>query len=156
MIWPTQAQAMEFYGDPRKPDWYKNNVIEVPCPWKLTIGDITADHIHVHKKCAEALLKALNGAWVAVDRDPKQVKAQHMDIFDGCYNLRAMRGGKRLSMHSFACALDFDAEHNQFGAKKHFFTEDHPLVRNFEAQGAVWGGYWNSPDAMHFQFARVK
>ncbi len=154
--WPTQAEAMRFYGDPRKAGWYEQSVTAVPCPWKLRIGDITTDHIHAHKKVADSLLRILNAAWLAVGRDLVKVKALHMDVFDGCFNLRAMRGGNRLSMHSFACAIDWDAEHNPWRSKKFFFSHEHPLIAAFLAEGWVWGGDWKtSPDAMHVQAARV-
>ncbi len=154
--WPTQAQAMSFYGDPRKSDWYGANVVQVPCPWVLTVGDITTDHIHCHRKIADSLLRVLNRTWIACGRDQKVIKAKHFDIFDGCYNLRAMRGGGTLSMHSFACAIDWDAAHNPFRSKKFFFTADTPLIAEFRKEGWTWGGEWSAPDAMHVQAARVR
>ena len=155
-MWPTQAEAFNFYGDPRKDGWYSANVVSVPCPWQLTVGDVTTDHIHCHRKIADSVLRVLNKTWIDVGRDVKKIKELHFNIYDGCYNFRAKRGGSTLSMHAFACAIDWDAEHNPFRSKKFFFKRDTPLIANFIAEGCVWGGDWTNPDAMHVQYARIR
>lgn len=154
--WPLQSECMDFYGDPRNDGWYTANVVKVPCPWLLRIGDVTEDHVHVHYRVAESLMRIFGKTWIDCGRDERRVHALHFDIYDGCYNFRAKRGSSSLSMHAFACALDFDAAHNPFNSKKFFFTRNMPLVANFLAEGWVWGGDWSSPDAMHFQAARVR
>lgn len=154
---PTQAQAFEFFGDPREDGWYAANVTSVPCPWPLRVGDVTTDHIHCHRKVADSLMRVLGKTWIDVGRDMKKIRELHFDIYDGCYNFRAKRGGNSLSMHSFAAAIDWDAEHNMMNTKHPFFTRDTPLIANFIAEGWVWGGDWTSPkDYMHVQAVRVK
>jgi hypothetical protein len=85
------------------------------------------------------------------------IRALRYDVYDGSYNLRPMRGGSALSMHSFACAIDWDAADNQFHAQKHLFTDSSLLVVKFKEEGWIWGGDWlpGSEDSMHVQAARV-
>lgn len=156
MTWPTQAEAFKVFGDPRQSGWYGANVTEVPCPWPLRVGDVVTDHIHCHKKVAESLMRVLNKTWIDAGRDMRKITSQHSDIYDGCYNFRAMRGGGRLSMHAFAVAIDWDAAHNPWRSRKFFFTKDTPLIANFLAEGWTWGGMWSAPDAMHVQYPRVR
>ena len=155
--WPLQSQCLRFYGDPRKAGWLHANTVDVVCPWQLWFGKVPVAHILFHKKCSAALTRVLNSIWDAVDRDLAKIKQLRYDQFSGSYNLRVMRGGAALSMHSFACAVDFDDADNQFHSKKHLFQDDSLIVVKFKAEGAVWGGDWSagSVDPMHFQFARV-
>lgn len=157
-VWPLQSQAMQFYGDPRQSGWLAAYTTRVTCPWPLYVGGKPmSSGVLIHKKCAESLARVFAAIWDAVGGDVQKIHALRYDVFDGSYNFRAKRGSSSLSMHSYACALDFDAEDNAFHSVKHLYTEDSIIVRCFEAERWVWGGRWsvNSVDAMHFQAARV-
>lgn len=121
------------------------------------MGKIHIPHILIHKKCAESLVKVLNNIWEAVGYDTAKIAALRYDQYDGSYNLRVMRGGAALSMHSYACAIDWDAADNTFHSQKHLFTDQSLLVVKFKEEGWVWGGDWSpgSIDAMHVQAARI-
>jgi len=140
IIWPLQRDCLAFYGDPRAANWLHANTVDVACPWPLHVGTVPVSHILIHKKCAESLARVLS-----------------YDVYDGSYNLRVMRGGAALSMHAFACAIDFDAADNVFHSAQHVFQHDSLIVVKFIEEGWVWGGDWQpgSVDAMHFQAARV-
>ncbi len=97
----------------------------------------------------------LEAIWEACASDVSKISALKYDRYDGSFNLRPMRGGTTLSMHAYGCALDFDAADNPFHSETHLFTADSIIVQKFEAAGWIWGGRWLSPDAMHFQAARV-
>ncbi len=154
-VWPLQRDCLSFYGDPRKSGWLHENTVDVPCPWLLHMDDVALFHILIHKKCAESLTRVLNNIWDTLDHDPAKIHELHYDLFSGSYNLRKMRGGQAMSMHSFAAALDIDAEHNAFHSEHHLFQSDSLIVKAFENESWVWGGHWGSPDAMHFQAARL-
>jgi len=155
--WPLQSECPTYYGDPRKAGWYAANTVPVKCPWPIHVGRVQVDHIQIHKKCAESLKRTLSAIWVACNQDVAIIKAKHYDVYDGSYNLRVMRGGRTLSMHSYACAIDWDAEHNSFHSTRHLFQPDSIIVQEFEKEGWIWGGRWSpgSVDAMHFQAARI-
>lgn len=156
-IWPLQKDCLAYYGDPRRAGWLHENTCDVACPWPLHYGSVPVAHILIHKKCAVSLQAVLFNIWGAVNHDLEKIKALRYDRFSGSYNLRVMRGGNALSMHSFACAIDWDAEDNTFHSTKHLFTDQSLLVVKFKEEGWVWGGDWvpGSVDAMHVQAARI-
>ena len=70
--------------------------------------------------------------------------------FDGCFNVRKIRGSDKWSLHSFGLALDFNAFENKVGTKGNM----HPkIVEIFESHGWAWGGRFRRKDPMHFQRA---
>lgn len=156
--WPTQAQALSYYGDPSKPGWLSANTVFVNSPWPLFIEGKPTPHILIHKKCASSLLRVLNAVWEAVSHDIAKIKELRYDQYDGSYNYRPMRGGHNLSMHSYACAIDWDAADNEQHSMKHLFTDDSLLITKFKEEGWVWGGDWSAAyiDAMHVQAARIR
>ncbi len=155
--WPLQRDCLAFYGDPRVANWLHANTVDVACPWPLHVGAVPVSHILIHKKCAESLVRVLNAIWDAAGKSLDTIKKLRYDVYDGSYNLRVMRGGAALSMHAFACAIDFDAADNPFHSPHHVFQHDSLIVVKFIEEGWVWGGDWlpGAVDAMHFQAARV-
>jgi hypothetical protein len=155
-IWPLQRDCPEFYGTPWVPGWLHSNTVDVPCPWPLR-G--CPQHILIHKKCADSLTRILGAIWDAVGRSYEKIQELRYDRFDGSYCYRPIRGGdgRHLSMHSFACAIDWDAADNQQHSMQHLFHDDSLLVVKFKEEGWIWGGDWSpgSIDAMHLQAARV-
>jgi hypothetical protein len=156
-IWPLQKDCRAFYGNPYAAGWLHANTTEVKCPWPLRVEEGVRSTILIHKKCAESLTRVLNAVWDRCNHDPHVIAENKYDVFDGSYNLRPMRGSSRISMHSYAIAIDFDADENEFHGPKHTFTPESILVQEFEKESWVWGGRWStgSKDWMHFQAARV-
>lgn len=74
--------------------------------------------------------------------------ANELKSYDGCFNIRTVRGGKSWSMHSWGVAIDFNASTNQMG---HTPTMNQRVVDIFKSNGFDWGGDWHIPDGMHFQ-----
>lgn len=163
-MWPLERDCDAFYGNPRNPrnpavinpQWEAENVVRIKAPYPLTYDGKPVSLVTSHKKCADALRAALGAAWEKVGRDLAKAQQLHMTIYGGGLMYRLKRNGTTLSMHSWACAWDFDPANNRLGQTKPFFTADHPLVQAFIEQGAEWGGSWSYKDAMHFQFARTK
>lgn len=161
--WPLQRDCDAFYGNPRglngsyNPAWAKQNLTHVHCPWPLHMGAIQIPAITIHKKCAASLERVLARVWDELGRDQAKIRELRYDVFSGSFVYRLKRGGSSLSMHAYACAIDFDAPDNQMHAHRHIFTDDSPLIRAFKAEGWVWGGDWDDDgvDAMHVQAARV-
>lgn len=155
--WPLQRDCPTFYGNPRQAGWLHANTVEVTCPWPLIIDGTHVNHILIHKKCADSLTRVLNAIWDGVGHSLDRIKTLHYDQYSGSYNLRSMRGGQALSMHSYACAIDFYDKGNEFHSQQHEFKGDSLIVKAFEAEAWVWGGWWGHDyvDAMHFQAARV-
>jgi hypothetical protein len=148
--WPTQAQAATFYNPV--------TLVPVKCPWPIFIGSKPVAFIQIHTKCAESLTLVLSRVWQDVGQSMDKIKELRYDQYDGSYNYRPMRGGHNLSMHSYGCAIDWDAADNQQHSLKHLFTDTSPLIVRFKEEGWIWGGDWSvgSIDAMHVQAARVR
>ena len=82
--------------------------------------------------------------------------SQELQTFDGCFNIRRMKGGAGYSMHSWGLAVDFNAGSNPFGEAPSFSPE---FVRCFAESGFEWGGLWTPDkyrDGMHFQLPWIK
>lgn len=158
LVWPLQSDMIQFYGDPAGANWLHANTIDVRCPWPLFMGNTPLQNILIHRRCAESLTRVLNNIWDAVGHDLSKIHELRYDQYSGSYNYRPMRGGYALSCHAYAAAIDWDDQDNQQHSQHHLFTDDSLLVREFKAEGWVWGGDWSaaSIDAMHVQAARVR
>lgn len=164
--WPRQAECNAYYGDP-DPDrdgrpnraWEDANLVTIAPPYPMVLAwDVSAPvrGIRVHRRCAESLTRVLRRIAAiypaAADRERARVH-----LFGGSYSFRLMRGGARLSMHSWGCAIDLDPQRNGLGVPWRPERGMMPVavVEAFEAEGWVAGARWRTADAMHFQAARV-
>lgn len=155
---PKQFECLKLFGNPSAPGWGAKNVVRVPVPWKLHMGDTPISGIKVNKIAAESLSRVLTSIWNACGHSQARIAGEHCDCFSGDWNIRPIRGKATPSMHSYALAIDFDAPHNPLGAMEAdtFFKPSSLIVRAFEAEGWIWGGRWKGRrDAMHFQAAQV-
>ncbi len=168
--WPQQSQCDAYYGNPRGRNgeasaaWESANLARVHTPWKLVTAwdGKQVKGVKVHNKCGESLLRVFRAIWLdaiseaTATGDPQKViESWGMHLFGGGYNYRLMRGGSRLSMHSYGCAVDFDPARNGMGDKTPNFANCPEVLAAFKAEGWVWGGDWSNPDGMHWQAART-
>lgn len=147
--WDT-AQMLRSDGTPM-PAWEAAWIQRLAIPRELAYLDgSTITRVAVHRKAAPSLLAALTeinrvGLW------------SYLQPYGGGFNFRLKRGSSRLSMHALGLAVDFDPEANAMGVPvKHTrfggTTEGLAVVRLFALYGWSWGGRFERPDAMHFQF----
>jgi hypothetical protein len=170
--WPLQNRAAlnAFYGNPDpkgigKADakWEAANIVTIVPPYQLIWAfDTDADGkiddpvktVRVHRLCADPLM-AFFGSVKAHYGSHEKIVAARMHLFGGAYVFRGKRGNPTsLSMHAFGCAWDLDPERNGFRQPK--FSMPAAVIELAKAQGADAGADWNPPDAMHFQFARIR
>jgi hypothetical protein len=155
--WPLQKECNAYFGNPGtaggkpSPAWQSANLVLVECPWVLRYEGTPVKGLRVHKNVADSLRRVLAAIWERVGQSQEEIDAIGMSTYGGGYNFRVMRGGSKLSMHSWGCALDFDPERNGLGDKTP--AMDHRVVEEFEREGWEWGGHWSRPDGMHFQAA---
>lgn len=77
---------------------------------------------------------------------------QEIKTFDGCFNIREVRGvAGKMSTHSYALAIDLNAALNPLGAESKWSND---FVKCFTGVGFVWGGDFRRKDAQHFQWAK--
>jgi hypothetical protein len=154
-IWPSQSQAMPFFGNPASAGWEAANLVEVTCPWELTVEGTKTDRIKIHRKCALSLGRVLDYIWEQCGKSQAQINAFGYNVFDGSYNYRPIAGTSTLSEHAYGGALDFNAAANpqHATASQTKFKEDSLIVQAFKGEGWTWGGDWSPAyrDAMHFQ-----
>lgn len=96
--------------------------------------------------------------------------SDELKTWDGCFNIRAIRGYDSLvkkllangeiekamiymSVHSWAWGIDVNAFENGLGKEPKLSKE---FVRCFEDGGFEWGGNWRRKDGMHFQLSYIR
>lgn len=164
MNWPMQGDCDAFYGNPRGRDgrasgvWEKTHLTRIAPPFAMTFAGRPIRTVTVHRKCAESLSRVLSAIWDSSGRDPKRLDEWGAPVFGGSYAYRVMRGGARLSMHAYGCAIDLDPVRNGFHDETPHFALAPAVVKAFEDEGWEWGGRWKGRacDGMHFQAARTR
>jgi lysozyme family protein len=150
--WPKDNQEARnaFYGDPGKGE-IERQMVPVTPPFAMYYEGKRVNTIRFHKKCAPALLAALNEIWDYCQHDQAKIDASGASKFFGAYNPRKVRGSEtKWSNHAYAAAIDLNAGQNALGKVGNMPDF---IVDAFVRQGAMWGGWYkNRPDWMHFEF----
>jgi hypothetical protein len=149
----TDDEVIAKYGDYRphvsedglvKPIWPQTilEVFQLPKPLPLSFGGI-ATKISCHKTVKTELenlmyrLVKLPEVWESIND------------YGGCYNFRRVRMRPQyVSRHSWGIAVDLDVKDSDKG------NNPHPLlIQGFYDIGWYWGGWFRTPDRMHFEKA---
>lgn len=88
----------------------------------------------------------------AVDYIIERKLGEQVRTWDGCFNVRAKKGGMTASLHSWGLAVDLNAAWNQFGQSP---TMSPGLVACFTDAGFCWGGLWKKQDGMHMEISKL-
>jgi hypothetical protein len=101
-------------------------------------------------RCHKKMIPQIEGAFREV-MDKNLGHLVRSGDFGGCFSPRYIRSGKEagLSRHAWGIAFDFNVSGNLYGQPP---TMDPQLVEIMERHGFSWGGRWNYPDGMHFEF----
>ena len=99
--------------------------------------------------CNKDLVKPLTKAFKALI---KTGCVNELKTWDGCFNIRKIRGGNQMSLHSWGVAIDVNAFENGLHQKPKLSPE---FVKCFIDAGFDWGGNWSRKDGMHFQLAKL-
>lgn len=149
----TEKEVIEKFGQPG--DVRNFVTIEVPYPMRIA-WDLskTVTHMQVHKDAATSLLEIFKELLSTYGLT--RLKELEIDIFGGCYNLRQMRGGSDMSVHSWALAIDLNPTKNtlQMNANTAQFAKpEYKLMMDiFYKHGWFSLGKEKNYDFMHFQF----
>jgi hypothetical protein len=83
-----------------------------------------------------------------------QLDPKALQTFDGCFEIRLVRGSKtNFSAHSYGLAVDLNAHDNPLGVSTGGFYETPSVVDCFRKNGFTWGGdFQHRKDPMHFTF----
>ena len=176
------AQIIATYGNPEghngnvNPAWEEANIVDFSPPYPFVYVDDTGhatsvNHFRVHRLIVPDLKEILTNVYNAArqlvktndgdgfdttyyDHRTLQVLAEHRcNVFSGSYVFRNKRGQNVPSDHAFGIAIDFDAQHNAFGAQRG--TLPAWFIKAFTDKGWEWGGQWSGADKdwMHMQRA---
>lgn len=164
-VWPTQAGVRKFYGEPGA------NQAMLSLPYSMRLAwdkDTVVKRISIHEKCHDSAERVLKR--VLDHYGPEKIAELGLDLFGGCLNVRTMRGGSAMSMHSWGIAIDFDPDRNQLkwaaSPKRDANGKLMPAARLakpdaekfwqlWEAEGWVSLGRHSNYDWMHVQAARL-
>ena len=109
-LFPTIMQREAFYG---KPETIEAQLVYVTSPYELVLGYNPREKLtrfRMHPLCATNTAIALKQ--ILAHYGEKQIVALKLNVFDGSYNFRRMRGGNNWSSHAFGCAIDWYAAKN--------------------------------------------
>lgn len=152
--WPRQASVPSFYGQPGQ----NQRMLECPYPMKLAWDqDTTINRFSIHEKVHDSALRVFTA--VLAHYGHNGIEALGLDLWGGCLNVRTMRGGSSLSMHSWGIAIDIDPERNQlrWGSDKAWLARPpyNAWWAAWEAEGWISLGRERNYDWMHVQAARL-
>ena len=125
--WATPA-----LGDPSDPEWRKNNL--------TVIEPVPGQRWEVYKPAASAFSQMIKAF---ADEGYKPTSS-------GGFNYRNIRGSDRLSQHAYGTAIDLNAPTNPLGSAATDIPHAAEIAKRF---GMEWGGNWQRPDPMHFEYA---
>ena len=153
--WPAQtpeAEMIGFYGEPGK----NQAKIQLPYPVRLAWKKSQViRRFSCHEKVHDSLRRVLTR--VHSHHGEEEIARLRLDLWGGCLNVRRIRGGTRLSVHSWGIALDFDPERNElrWGRDRASFAGPEYDVwwRLWEEEGWVSLGRTRNFDWMHVQAA---
>jgi hypothetical protein len=137
----TPAQCVKKYGQPAADN---KNLVLFDVPKDLEIGAIPK-RIYCNKDMVEPLTRAFKNL---IERE----FVGELKTWDGCFNIRKMRGLNSMSLHSWAIAVDLNAFENGLGVTPKLSAG---FVKCFTDAGFEWGGTWTRKDGMHFQLAKI-
>lgn len=169
MTWPHQNEVERFYGKHKLGSdglptsaWESSNLTTASTPFPFRLSWDTKETVRkfrCHRLVRPSIETILEEIWELYGKDLNAIRESRVDLFGGCYNFRRMRGGSRLSMHSWGAAIDIDPDRNPLGKPYKESSGMMPMkvVEIFERHGWEWGGRWgNRADCQHFQAALTK
>ena len=141
------------YGKPDQNGTYLVS-IKLPYPMRLAWDKNTkVNTIRCHKLVAQNFTNVFND--LLNHYGLAKIQELGIDLFGGCFNFRAMRGGSDYSRHSWGIAIDLDPERNQLKetSKTARFArpEYKPMIDIFYKHGFVNLGVEKNYDWMHFE-----
>lgn len=149
----TTQEAINKYGKPNEEGSYLIS-IDLPYPMRLAWDlNTTVNKIRCHKLVADNFKKVFSELKSVYGYE--KLKELGIDLFGGCFNFRAMRGGSDYSRHSWGIAIDLDPTRNLLKETSKTARFARPEYKNmidiFYKHGFVSLGREKNYDWMHFE-----
>ena len=150
----TTKELIKRYGTPTQDGNPYLMTITLPYPMRLAWDkNVTVKTMRCHRLVADNFLRVFNELLKVYGYE--KIKELGIDLFGGCFNYRAMRGGSDYSRHSWGVAIDLDPERNQLKetSKTARFArpEYKPMIDIFYKHGFISLGKEKNYDWMHFE-----
>ena len=146
-------EIIDKYGKPNQNGTYLVS-IKLPYPMRLAWDKNTkVNTMRCHKLVAQNFTNVFND--LLNHYGLAKIQELGIDLFGGCFNFRAMRGGSDYSRHSWGIAIDLDPERNtlkETSKTARFARPEYDKLHEifekygFENMGKVKGYDW-----MHWQ-----
>ncbi len=149
----TTAEAIGKYGKPNEKGTYLTT-IKLPYPMRLAWDKETkVTKMRCHKLVSENFMAVFHELKCVYGYD--RLVELGIDLFGGCFNFRAMRGGSDYSRHSWGIAIDLDPERNllhETSSTARFARPEYKdMIDIFYKHGFVSLGREKNYDFMHFE-----
>ena len=150
----TTKQTIQKYGVPNQTGKGYLTTINLPYPMRIAWDtNVKVNKMSCHKLVADKFLAVFNELLELYGYD--KIVELGIDLFGGCFNYRAMRGGSEWSTHAFGVAIDLDPARNQLKetSKTARFArpEYKAMIDVFYKHGFISLGREKNYDWMHFQ-----
>jgi hypothetical protein len=137
----TIEQLEKRFGDPR----LERGMILFDIPSELEIG-VIPKRVYCNALIVKPLGNALKNLIISG-------AVRELKTWDGCFNIRPSKGnGAHLSLHAYGYAIDVNAAWNRYG---HPPVLSRSFINCFTEESFLWGGFWHTPDGMHFEYGKL-
>lgn len=152
----TTAEIIKKYGKPTQNGSPYLTTIKLPYPMRLSWDKkVSVYKMSCHKLVAQNFTNVFNE--LLAHYGLAELQRLEIDIFGGCFNFRAMRGGSDFSRHAWAIAIDINPEKNTLKmtfAQSQFSKPEYAKLHEiFEKNGFINLGKTRNLDAMHWEIA---
>lgn len=162
-VWPQEStlELNAFYGKPNlrstaKRAFIERHITKFTPPYKMKLAwdpQVTLRQIRCNIRVRDSFERILTN--IRDNYTEAEIEEHGFNMYGGCFNIRAIRGGKRLSTHSWGCAVDIDPARNGLKCswKNAYLSrpECAKFIQAFEDEGWYSLGKNRNYDAMHFQ-----
>jgi hypothetical protein len=153
----TTPQALAKYGKPTQNGSPYLVSINLPYPMRLAWDKNTkVTKMRCHRLVAQNFLNVFND--LLAHYGYEKIVELGIDLFGGCFNFRAMRGGSDWSRHAWAIAIDLDPERNKLKETSRTARFARPeykaMIDIFYKHGFVSLGREKNYDWMHFEISK--
>jgi len=142
----TTKEAIAKYGKPNQSGTYLVT-IKLPYPMRLAWDkDTKVTTIRCHKLISDKFLKVFED--ILKEYGLEKIQELGIDLFGGCFNFRAMRGGSDYSRHSWGIAIDL----KETARTARFARPEYKqMIDIFYKHGFISLGKEKNYDWMHFE-----
>jgi hypothetical protein len=152
----TTRETVARFGQPNERGSYLVS-IELPYPMRIAWDLGTkVTRMRCHKDVAENFKRVFND--LLAHYGYEKITELGIDLFGGCFNFRAMRGGSEWSKHSWGIAIDLDPARNKLRETKRTARfarpEYKPMIDIFYKHGFISLGREKDFDWMHFEIGK--